>query len=163
MSRATSNDTTVPMVVMSKPLAATSVAISKFLPRASRGYKRCLWHQRNVKVWNGVKWGGHRIIQAVPSLLAIRLYEYTTFIQISKKGQHPLWEQCVLPPGGQQLMVSRMSSTKWDDPDLHDDNRFLNPLNPFPLYVLDLILLWVPYWALNIKSNPSYRLNPSIF
>jgi hypothetical protein len=39
----------------------------------------------------------------------------------------------------------------------------LNPLNPFPLYVLDLILLWVPYWALNIKSNPSYRLNPSIF
>ena len=55
MSRATSNDTTVPMVVMSKPLAATSVAISKFLPRASRGYERCLWHQRKVKVWNGVK------------------------------------------------------------------------------------------------------------
>ena len=38
------------LVVMSKPLAATSVAISKFLPRASLGYERCLWHQRKVKV-----------------------------------------------------------------------------------------------------------------
>ena len=99
MSRATSNDTTVPMVVMSKPLAATSVAISKFLPRASRGYERCLWHQRKVKVWNGVKMcevGWSSNYPSSPIFVGYtNNYEYTKF----PKRVSIHCENSVLPPG----------------------------------------------------------------